>query len=304
MIRVGMIGFSAGNGHPYSFSAILNGYDKAAFERCGWPAIAAYLARRPDSAFGLDGARVTCVWMPDPAMAETLARACAVERVAGAPEDMLGAVDAVIVARDDAASHLVLARPFLERDVPVFVDKPLTLDPAELAWFSPHLAAGRLMSCSGLRYAAELDSPAASLRDLGGVFALRGAVVNDWDRYAIHALEPGLALTGARVRSVRRLAARHAAFVAELDDGGVFAVDMLGPDAPYINLSIVGATRIVDVSFRDNFTAFRRCLAAFLEMVRTRRPPIPPEQTRNVIGALIAGRAAQPGGPAVGVIAE
>jgi hypothetical protein len=301
MIRLGMIGFSAGNGHPYSFSAILNGYDKAAFASCGWPGIAAYLGRRPESDFGLGAARVTRAWMPDPAMGAGLARACGIERVVRAPEEMLDDVDAAIVARDDAGSHMALARPFLERGVPVFVDKPLTLDSAELDWFSPHLAAGRLMSCSGLRYAAELDSAAASLVDLGGVFALRGAAVNDWDRYAIHALEPGLMLTGARVRNVRRLAARHEAFVAELDDGTVFAIDMLGSEASYISLSVVGATRIVDLTFRDNFTAFRRCLSAFLDMVRTRRPPIPPGQTRNLIGALIAGRAARPGGAAVEV---
>ena len=32
-VRVGMIGLSEGNGHPFSFSAILNGYDDAALIR-------------------------------------------------------------------------------------------------------------------------------------------------------------------------------------------------------------------------------------------------------------------------------
>ena len=28
MIKLGIIGFSKNNGHPYSFSAIINGYDR------------------------------------------------------------------------------------------------------------------------------------------------------------------------------------------------------------------------------------------------------------------------------------
>ncbi len=304
MIRIGMLGFSDGNGHPYSFSAILNGYDPEAFGKCGWPVIRDYLARRPASELGLGDARVTRVWMPDRAMADGLARACHVEKAVDTPDAMLGAIDAAIVARDDAESHLALARPFLERGIPVFVDKPLTLDPAALEWFSPYLDSGSLMSCSGLRYAAELDSIAASLGDFGGVLALRGAVVNDWDRYAIHTLEPGLALTGARVKAVRRLAARHAAFVADLDDGGTFAIDMLGPRAPVINLSVLGAGRIASVDIRDNFTAFRRCMIEFLKMIGTRTSPIDPAFTRNVIRTLIAGRAAIAGGMAVEVEQE
>ncbi len=304
MIRVGMLGFSEGNGHPYSFSAILNGYDPDAFGKCGWPVIHDYLARRPVSEFVLGDARVTRVWMPDRAMANALVSACRVEKAVDTPDAMLTDVDAAIVARDDADSHLALARPFLERGVPVFVDKPLTLDPSALEWFSPYLDSGLLMSCSGLRYAAELDSIAASLGDFGGVLGLRGVVVNDWERYAIHALEPGLALTGAKVQSLRRLKARHAAFVADLDDGGTFAIDMLGPRAPVINLSVLGAVRIASVDFRDNFTAFRRCMIAFLKMIETRRPPIEPARTRNVIRTLIAGRAAVAGGPAVKVEQE
>ena len=32
-LRLGVLGFSPGNGHPYSFSAIVNGYDDEAFAR-------------------------------------------------------------------------------------------------------------------------------------------------------------------------------------------------------------------------------------------------------------------------------
>ena len=41
----GIIGLSANNGHPYSFSAILNGYDKIYFRQSGWDVILNYLEK-------------------------------------------------------------------------------------------------------------------------------------------------------------------------------------------------------------------------------------------------------------------
>ena len=38
-IKLGLIGLSEGNGHPYSFSAIINGYDKQAMQKSDWSVI-------------------------------------------------------------------------------------------------------------------------------------------------------------------------------------------------------------------------------------------------------------------------
>ena len=44
--RVGVIGYSAGNGHPFSFSAIINGYSEKDFLCSGWPIINSDLKKR------------------------------------------------------------------------------------------------------------------------------------------------------------------------------------------------------------------------------------------------------------------
>ena len=87
-----------------------------------------------------------------------LCAACRIETACGDVSEMLGVIDALIIARDDWESHADLALPFLRSGISVFVDKPLTLNAAELDAFVPFLRSGKLMSCSGLRYAAELDS--------------------------------------------------------------------------------------------------------------------------------------------------
>ena len=49
-IRLAMLGMVEGNGHPFSWSAIINGrYDAEAMARCGYPVIPQYLGAQPRS---------------------------------------------------------------------------------------------------------------------------------------------------------------------------------------------------------------------------------------------------------------
>ena len=45
-LKIGIIGSSDGNGHPYSWSAIFNGYNKKIMEDCEFPAISNYLNKQ------------------------------------------------------------------------------------------------------------------------------------------------------------------------------------------------------------------------------------------------------------------
>ncbi len=297
--RLGILGLSPGNGHPFSFAAILNGYDDQGFARAGWPVIHAYLKRRRADEFGIAGARVTRAWTQDAAVTQALCAACRIEQAVARPEDMIGQVDAAIVARDDEDSHWALARPFLEAGLPVFVDKPLSTDPAVLARFRPYLERGKLMSCAGLRYAAELDEARAGLAEYGEIVCLRGAVISGWEAYGIHLVEAMFALAPARPLAVSCTRAKHERMTLHLDDGSLATIDALGDVPVQFSLSIHGRRRASSHELRDNFAAFKRMLTAFLGQVETGRPAIVPEETLCVMRTLIAGRraAARGGGP-------
>lgn len=300
MFKLGVLGFSEGNGHPFSFSAIINGFDDRAFGDVGWPVIHDYLRRRPAIDFGIEGLAVTHAWMPQESMSGPLARACRIGSVANRPEDMLGAVDGVLVARDDWQSHLPLARAFLAEGTAVFVDKPLTLDAAELEWFLPYVEAGKLMTCAGLRYAVELDPVRNGLGDYGGIRSIRCAVTNDWERYGVHMLDAVFSISPARPVSVRRLAVRtHEAYFMEMDDGSSLLVEAHGPVGPLFNVSVVGRGKASSHDLRDNFSSFRRLLEDFGRMLHDGKPPISPRDVEWSIRTLIAGRAAEVGGPAM-----
>lgn len=299
-LRLGILGLSPGNGHPFSFSAIVNGYDDAAFGQAGWPVIHDYLRRRRPDEFGIGGVRVTHAWTQDPAITAKLRAAARIAHGVARPEDMLRQVDAVLVARDDQESHWTLAHPFLEAGMPVFVDKPLSTAPAQLARFLPYLASGRLMSCAGLRFAGELDEARRDLAAYGEIVLLRGAVVLGWEAYGIHLLEAMFSLVKARPVAVACRSGKHEQMCLMLDDGGLATIDCLGEGPVQFNLSVHGRRRWTSHDLRDNFTAFKRLLQAFVEQIKTGMPAIAPEETLTVMKTLIAGRrSAEAGGRAV-----
>jgi predicted dehydrogenase len=289
-LRLGILGLSPGNGHPFSFAAIVNGYDDRAFADAGWPAIHDYLRRRKPEEFGFGDVAVTHAWTQDSDMTRKLCAAAYIQHAVADPKQMLGQIDAAIVARDDQELHWPLARTFLEAGLPVFVDKPLSTEPATLARFLPYLQEGKLMSCAGLRYAGELDEARRDIVAYGEIVAMRAAVINDWEAYGIHLLEAVMSLTPARPIAVACAQGRHEQMRIHMDQGWLATIDCLGAVPPQFSLSIHGRLRTTAHDLRDNFTAFKRLLTAFVEMARTGKPAIPPADTLTAMRTLIAGR--------------
>ena len=278
-LRVGVIGLSEGNGHPFSFSALVNGYVETGWPAAGWDVIWHYLRERDPAEFGFPGVSVTHAWTQDAAVTTKLCAACRIPHTVDDPADFIGLVDAVLVARDDFETHAALALPLLEAGLSVFVDKPLALDETELERFRPYLKNGRLMSCSGFRYARELDALRAGNVNLGELWLVRGAVLNDFERYGIHLLEAVCAATGRLPVRVSPIPARHASLAITLEGGLLFQLDALGDVPKTFRLDFWGTKAQLSVDLNDNFSAFRRTLGHFFTMCRTQKPVIPPEET-------------------------
>ena len=290
-IELGVIGVSEGNGHPYSFASIVNGYSTTGFADTDWGVICEYLEEKDDSEFGFHDVRVTHAWTQDPAETERLCAAARIPNTADDPTDLVG-LDGVLLLRDDYENHLEMARPFLEAGTPTFVDKPLSVDTDELAAFAPYLRDGRLMSCSGLRYAGELDGPRSGSNAYGDIKLIRGTVLNDWERYGIHVLEAIFGTIEARPVAVTAHPADHTSVTVETSAGYPIQIDALGDAPPTFEVDIYGENRVTHHRLSDNFQAFRRTLWHFIDGIRTGEPPIAPEATLDVMRVLVAGRRA------------
>ena len=292
MLDIGMVGVSEGNGHPFSFSAIVNGYDPEGLRQSGWDVIYDYVRKRHPSEFGFEDVRVSHVWTQDPEQTRRLQAACKIPHAVDGLHDLREAVDAVILARDDHERHAEMALPFLEAGLPVFVDKPLSLDPDDLRRFRPYLEAAQLMSCSGLRFARELDDVRANIDAYGALQCIRGAVVLGWEKYGVHLLEAVINAVPSTPVSVAPVPAEHASLAITMSDGTLFQLDALGDVPLTFRVDVWGSEKRSTHEITDNFSAFRRTLSHFVEMIRTGTPPIEPDETLRVMETIIAGRRA------------
>ncbi len=295
VIRVGIIGLSEGNGHPFSFSAIINGYDTNRFADAGWPEILDYLNRQPTKNFGFDDVKVTHAWTQNKEVTDKLCAACLIEKAVKSPEDMLGQVDALIIGRDDWETHAPLAMPFLKNGTSVFIDKPLTLDMDELAAFEPYLRSGILMSTAGLRYARELDLLRKDPHLLGNIHLVSATVLNGVDRYGVHMLDAISSLGLGQVSRALRRDTTHEAYAITLVSGVPVNLDCLGAVGKTFHISVFGDLGQMHVDLYDNFSAFHRTLDHFFHMVRTNEAPIAIDDTIKTMRFLSSARAMAPG---------
>lgn len=197
MLSIGVAGESPQNGHPFSFSAIFNGFDSDKIRAAGWGLIADYLNSGMPQQIGGLGARVTHVWFPDRDRANLLSEATEVDFVSDSFDEMVAEVDAVMILRDDWESNLDMALSSLRLGKPTFVDKPLSLSSADLDVFEPYLRSGLLMTGSGLRFSPELanvwmKSSLGRARDKPMTIVASGP--GDWEHNSMHLLEPSFVL--------------------------------------------------------------------------------------------------------------
>lgn len=289
-IKLGIIGISDGNGHPFSFSAIINGFDDEGMKQAGWDVIYNYLVKRHASEFGFPGVQVTHAWTQDPAQTAKLLAASKIPHGVQNFVDMVGAVDGVLIARDDPETHMHFARPFLEAGKFVFIDKPLSLNIDELRYFKGHLEQARLMSCAGARYAQELDEIRANMHSFGPLKLARGTVVSSMEKYGIHMLDGIFSVTGFNVKSVRCVQGLHTSMVVRNHDNSIISIDALGAAAKTLQFDFWSDTKRFHAETNDNFTMFRRLLFDFVQMMRTGKPTIDPLLVVNAMRVLIAAQ--------------
>lgn len=262
-LRVAILGLIDGNYHPYSWSAIINGYDAELMALCPAPVIATYLGRQPVGSVRIPMAKVTHVWTDIPADAQRVAAAALIPHVVVRAEDVISQVEAVIIATDDGDDHVQRARPFIEAGLPVFIDKPLATNLEDLAQFCRWQRAGaRIVSSSGLRYAPELDQ----LRGPSWRW-LTGVTCKSWRRYGIHVLEPLFTLTGPGFISVR-MVERSGTELMELEHRSGTLVTLAAIEQGFGSAFVLhgyGDELHRSVELRDTYAAFRAQLTGFLE---------------------------------------
>jgi len=291
MMKIGIIGMSQGNAHPYSWSAIINGcYNAAEIKRIGYPAVSNYLKANEDT-LGINGAKVTCVWTQDKKVSESIAQTTQIETIVNNLEEMVGLVDAVILARDDPQNHVAMAKPFIDADIPVFIDKPLAITLADLQYFSEQVANGKfIMSCSSMRYANEIRTVKQDIASLGK-FELATAVgKKNWVKYGVHLLEALFSLLDdPKPISVKHIGKTGKDIVHVGFENGFQATMHLFADiSSTFQISLYGQNgwRLIDI--KNSYSMFRDNIIEFIRSVEEGKPRISFKKTETIVKTLMA----------------
>ena len=189
LIKLGLIGTSEGNGHPYSWSAIFNGYSHKKMENCGFPVIPRYLEKQPWPSSKIEIATVSCIWTQEESISRKIADTVYIDKVCESLQEMAKEVDGVLLARDDSENHFIHAVPFLEKGIPIYIDKPLSTEVINAKRIlSKQCWNGQVFSCSAMRY--DKDINISQYLETQKVVKIIAKTPRSWEKYAIHCIDP------------------------------------------------------------------------------------------------------------------
>lgn len=216
MYRVGIIGTE--NSHALAFARQMNLPDPATGEK-------AY----PD-------VQVVGVYGPDTASAEQIVQEAGVSFIANDPAEFLGKVDAMMITCRKGSLHAQYAMPFIRAGLPLFIDKPFTIDVAQAQELveAAKKSGSKLCGGSGCKLAYDVLTLQNAARGLKAKGELLGGSINfaadpqsEYDGfffYSPHLTEMALAIFGGdpqtllarEVRGTRTVLLRYKDYDAAL----------------------------------------------------------------------------------------
>lgn len=293
MIKLGIIGLNEGNGHPFSYAAIFNGYDPDALQkRCPFELIREYLPREHRNENLLGGAKITHIWTQDRELSEDVAAVSLIPNIVDNYADLIGKVDAVILARDDVQNHLEIMKTFLKKKVPLFIDKQLVMTKGELDEFMKLAGSEyQFMAGSSARFARELARVKSDIA-LDSVKTIHGVSRESWIRYGHHLFEGIAHLWGLDIDWVRSLSQSQDHDIVQIHYHiGLNVILEFVKDAHLpIQFTAYSTNREpYVVPYTDYFYSFREMLKVFVSMVETGKPAIPREEIIGIAKVVLAG---------------
>ncbi|MCK4308243.1 Gfo/Idh/MocA family oxidoreductase [candidate division WOR-3 bacterium] len=284
MTKIGLVGGTKIY-HGMTFAEMFNGYDRDKAVSKNWGAL--YEARVGEDA------RITHIWDEKKEDAEESAEICNIENIVSSKEEMIGKIDGVIIADDCTMKHQKRAIPFLKARIPTFIDKPLSPDIKEaeeiIELAKKHNTP--IMSCSALRYAKETKQIREGKHDLGNI--LTGfAICKEWQGslifYGIHAMELLHSVIGPGMESVKNVGEKTKdILVVKYKDGRKFIISAYEEIAPTFQINLYGTNGNVSITAEDSDFFYSEMLRDFVRMVETGKEPFPPDETLEIIKALV-----------------
>ena len=154
---------------------------------------------------------------------------------------------------------------------------------------------GQIFSCSALSYADELVPDSSDLASVGEIRSIIGFTPKDWDKYAVHVIEPLLRLLSDDDKVVKASHWRsfdrtslHIQFSSGIDA----QVTAFGDSFIPVVLKLIGTKGCIDLQFSNTFQCFKYALQDFIAGVRDRKSRISVSRMLRAVSLIEKGRVA------------
>ncbi len=271
-ISLGVVGFSTGNGHPYSWSAIINGFNRNALSSCPFPVIRDYLSNKDPNKKNFENVKVTHVWTQDVDISRKIAKFANIDNISEDLDSMALSVDGILLARDDYENHLENSKIFLRAGLPIYIDKPIAVNRVDLLKIiNAQIYQGQIFSCSAVKNANEFQISKKEISSYGKIYEIHASAPKDWLKYSIHIIDP--------VIKIFKLDSDFKLLKKETDTKGNHSASFYwsrglsvkfsttGTDSP-IFIKIVGDKVNKKIYFKDSYNAFKNTLELFIFSIK------------------------------------
>jgi len=270
MIKIGIIGYNIGNGHPYSYSSIINGFNKGYLKKyCKYPIIKDYLLNKKSKQL-LEFARITHIWTGEKKISNQISKIANIPNISNHYKDFLNKVDGVILARDDLKFNYKIIKFFVKKKVPLFVDKQITTDFQKLLKIENMIKKNKTLFFAGscIRFSKEITSFKKKNNKKDIIYVV-GNSRSYWIRYAHHVLEPLIMVLGTSIKYIICEENIQKQTLKIEYKNGVTCVLNFNDNFFDIKLNFLFKNKKdQQIIFKDYYSCFSRTLKKFILMIR------------------------------------
>ena len=277
VIRLGMIGLDTS--HVIAFT----GYINSRSDELGCRVVAGYPGGSPDFPASADRVEKFTNQLRDKHGLE----------IVDSIEELLEKVDGILLESVDGRPHLEQAKPVISAGKPLFVDKPMAANLADvIEIFRLAKEAGvPCWSSSSARYGEGIID-ASQNEELGEIVGCDVFGSSSWAEfhpdlylYGIHAVEPLFTIMGTGCESVRRVKAGGTDLVVGVwKDGRIGTFRDLGKGKSGYTANIYGTKG----SATGKSSGYGPLLEQIVKFFKTGKPPVPAEETIEIFAFMSA----------------